>query len=155
VTSHTFYHPLLPWRCMISNCMERSPWEPNSRSVWQEVSRLLWKQKVHYRVHKSPHLDRVPSQLNRVDTARACLLKIRFNIVLSSMSTFSERFLPFRLSNKSSYAFFISPFPATWPAHLILNLTILIFGEQYKLRSSSLCFMQPPVTLLLRSKYSA
>jgi hypothetical protein len=47
------------------------------------------------------------------------------------------------------YAFLITPTHAACPAHLTLHhlIVLIIFAEQYKLWSSSLCnFLQPPVT---------
>jgi hypothetical protein len=52
------------------------------------------------------------------------------------------------------YAFIFSPIRATWPAHLILcdMIVLIILGEEYKSRSSSLCsFLHSLVPL--RSKY--
>jgi hypothetical protein len=50
------------------------------------------------------------------------------------------------------YAFLISPMRSTWPYHPILHylITLTIFGEAYKLWSSSLCcFLQPSAIYFL------
>jgi len=70
-----------------------------------------------------------------------------FKIILSSMPRSSEWFLTFRFSYHCS--FLVSLVRATCPAHLIhLNLfTLIIIGEGYKTRSSSLCnLLHSPAT---------
>jgi hypothetical protein len=57
--------------------------------------------------------------------------------------------LPSGFHTNNLYAFLFSPIRATWPTHLTLRdlIILIILGEEYKSRSSSLCsFLHSPVT---------
>jgi hypothetical protein len=61
----------------LTNSMEPRPfWETTSCSVTYELPSISWKPKVHYRVHKSPPLTRILSQLDPVHTPTRCFFEI-------------------------------------------------------------------------------
>jgi hypothetical protein len=108
-----------------TNSMELSPsWEAASRSATQQFPNILWNPKVYYRVHKSPPLVPILSQINPVHITPSHFSKILGLGLPSGL-------YPFGFPTKMLYTFLFSPIRAICPAHLILiDLIILItFSE--------------------------
>ena len=138
--------------------MQHSPsWEANRFSPNKEFPQILSKPKVHYRIHKilSPIL--ILSQIKLVHAPSSHFLKIHINIILASMPGSSKWSLPLRFPHQSVYAPLVFPICAVYLTHLCLLylFTWLIFGEECRSLSSSLCsFIQSPVNLVfLRPRY--
>jgi hypothetical protein len=133
----------------ITNSMQHSPpWEANSHSASQNILRLLWNLKVHCHVHNSLPLFPTLSQMNPVHTFPTYFSQIHSNIILLSTPRSSKRF-----PTEILHALLIHPKPATCPSLLILRylMTLTIFGEAYKLWSSSLrsLLQSPAISSLL------
>jgi hypothetical protein len=57
----------------------------------QELPSILWNPKVHYRVHKSPPLEPILSQIDLVHTITSCLSKI-----YTPYTVYDLHFIPLR-----------------------------------------------------------
>jgi hypothetical protein len=86
--------------------MELSPsWEAANCAAIQKLSSVLWNPKANYRVHKSPPLVPILSQIDLIPTIPFYLSKIHFNIVHPPTSWSSPWFFLSVFPTNIQYAF--------------------------------------------------
>ena len=141
-----FYHAY--WGSTYS--MEHSPSsETNRFSANQEIPHILWNPKVHYLIHKCPPAIPILSQLDPVHTPTSHFLKIHLILTSHLRLRLPSGLFPSGFPTKTLYIPLLSPIRATRSAHFIVFylITWIIFGEQLRSLSSSLCsFLHSPVT---------
>jgi hypothetical protein len=95
---------------------------------------FLWNPNVHYRVHTSPPMDPILSQLNPVRPIDPYLPKVHLNVILLPTPRSPQWSLAFGPPNQNPVNTSPLPMRATCPAHLILLdlITLTISGEEYR-----------------------
>jgi len=119
--------------------MEKSPSrEANSHSDSQEIPYLLRKSEVHFRVHKTPLLVPILSQMKPVHNFTPNFSKTYSNIILTPCLPIC--LVPSCFPIKILYAFLVSSMRATCLAYLIpLDLFPNNIWRSVQVRSFSLC----------------
>ena len=131
--------------------MEQSPSsEANQFSASKEIPYILWKPKVHYRNHKCPPPVPILSQINP-DHAHPRRTLLRSIKLLSSHLCLCLPcgHFPSGFPTETLNTFLLSLIRAIYPTYLILLdlITRIVFGEEYRSVSSSLCsILHSPVT---------
>jgi hypothetical protein len=93
--------------------MELSPSsEAANCAATQQLPSILWNPKVHYRVHKSPPLVSIPSQLNHIHTIPSHPTSLRSILILPTHLRLGllTCFFPSAFPTNNLYAFLFFPF---------------------------------------------
>jgi len=113
-------------------------WEVGSPPPTTRLGKA-WNSKVHYRVLKTSPLVPDLRQMNPVHTLPPYFSKIHSNIIFPSTASLPSGLFPSGFPTEILYTLLIYLLRGTCPAHIILLdfVTLIVFGESYKLWSSS------------------
>ena len=76
------------WSSWQSNSMTDSAWNDDSAPASEKITHILWSPNIPDRIHNSPPLQNILSQINPVHNLLFYFFKTRFNIILPSLSVF-------------------------------------------------------------------
>jgi hypothetical protein len=113
----------------------RPSWAAANCVATQKLPSNLWNPKVHYRVHKSPPLVPILSQIDPIHTiSLKSILIVYTHLRLDLPSGHSPSDFPINIL----YAFLFSHIRATCPAHLIIKNYIHILNRPYSYFSNTM-----------------
>jgi hypothetical protein len=91
--------------------MEPNPfWQAATCAATQELPSMLWNPKVHYRVHKSPPLAPILSQIDPIPTIPSYLSKIILILSTHLRLGLPSRLFPSGFPTNILYALLFAPF---------------------------------------------
>ena len=137
--------------------MQQSPsWDANRFSVSQEIPHILWNLNVHHHGYKStppaPILSQIKSVPPKATSWRSIFILISHLYQGLPSGLLTSVYPPKPCMHLYSVSYVLHAMPTSF-----FLITQIIFGEEYRSLSSSLCrFLHSPVTLSipLRPKYS-
>jgi len=131
----------------VCNPMEHSPsWEADSHTASQEILCLLWNLKVYYWVHKGLPLVPILTQMHPVHTLTPYFPGRSIVIIFPFTTVFSKWSLSIMFPNQNTACISHLSCPCYMPhqSHFLDLITLIIFGEVYRLQSSLCSLLQPP-----------
>ena len=97
------------WYSWQSNSMTDGAWNDDSAPASEKITHILWNPNIPDRIHNSPPLQNILSQINPVHDLVFCFLKTRFNIILPSSSLSSKMYFSADCLTKTLYTFIFCP----------------------------------------------